>query len=238
MEETCRYEIPRTLQKDKAGLWSETPNSVVQKVSRIFAVSRIGSKTDDNDFSLYDHKNKWPLPKDPAPMPNANTLIGACEDIPRSRNVCTDRANYHQQLAMLGKTPMSNEEIELFPYPAQLLGGTVDNPLFLYELGQFSDSNETRRDQLVHDLENFIGLPAPFPERGNPSSGSSKRKKLEICEPEYDNLRRILLEAAQRSAWWIRHYLLKSNTVYVSNREHFLELLDTWNEDPCASGDY
>lgn len=185
-------------------------------------------------FSLYDHKNKYLLPKDPFPMPDANDLIGDCKEISRSRNVCTDRANYHQQLALLGKTPMMAEELELFPFPEKIGGGTVDNPLFLYELEQFSDTNSTRRDTLIRDLENFMGLSGQYDIPQNPSKAKSKSPKLDICDPKYDDLRGIILEAAQQSAWWIRHYLLKSKTVYVSNREHFLQLLETWNIDPCA----
>lgn len=165
-------------------------------------------------------------------MPNATTLIGSCRK--SSRGVCTDRANFHQQLDLLGKTKPTNEELALFTHSYQYEKESIPNPIFLYDVHQLGDSNTVRQAQFIKDLQNFVGLSTPLPEPPF-HEHVEVENSLEICNDEYKELRMVLVDAGRRASEWIRRYFLKSPSVYVSNRRHFLAQLDTWKTDPCAT---
>lgn len=164
-------------------------------------------------------------------MPNATTLIGSCRK--SSRGVCTDGANFHQQLVLLGKTEQTDEELALFTHNHHYKDGVIPNPIFLYDVHQLGDSNAERQAQFVKDLQNFVGLPTPLPEPPF-HAHTEAENPLEICNDEYKELRMALVDAGHRASEWIRRYFLTSPSVYVSNRGHFLAQLDTWKTDPCA----
>ena len=56
---------------------------------------------------------------------------------------------------------------------------------------------------------------------------------IDIFDEQYALIRSILLETGREAHRWIRDYLLKSDQVVVSSPDHFLELLDGWERDPC-----
>ena len=164
-------------------------------------------------------------------MPNATTLIGSCRKA--SQGVCTDRANFHEQLNLLGKTEQTDEELALISIKRTNEEGRIPNPIFLYDVHQLGDANTRRHAQFVKDVQNFVGLSKPLPkppthERIQPEN------PLPICNDEYKELRMVLVDAGQRAAEWIQRYFLPIPSVYVSNQQHFLAQLDTWKTDPCV----
>ena len=60
------------------------------------------------------------------------------------------------------------------------------------------------------------------------------RKKIDICDEEHEKIRRVLLQKAQRASVWIHGYFLKSPDVHISDRKFFVELLKSWQRDPCG----
>jgi hypothetical protein len=180
-------------------------------------------------------------------MPPPNQLIGSCSL--QAHGVCTNRAHFHLNLAQLGKTNgTSSIERELLtihsyknitkmakqkrgPFPYK-----VDNPVFVYDVHQLGDANQTRQLQFQQDLQSFLGLTHPFPDSANatdpPNVGTPA---MNICDNEFQPLRIVLLDASKRASLWIRHYFLQSPQVFVSNRDHFEENLEEWMYDPCVA---
>lgn len=72
---------------------------------------------------------------------------------------------------------------------------TVSQPLFLYEISQLSDKNESRASQLRDDLQDFLDLEQPIsqmiwfkPGRNHSSVPAQKtvnRLKIDICQSQY-----------------------------------------------------
>jgi hypothetical protein len=151
--------------------------------------------------------------------------------------VSTGEAKFHVNLDNLGKT-------ERTPAEQLLLGGgrhqhfpRAKNPVFLYELNQLHDSNATRTDRYLVDLQHYVGLQHPL------SPINDKREKhdelipgiIDICDVRYRLVRAELMKNAIAASRWVREYFLESPDVTVSSPEYFRSLLEGWMTDPCDS---
>ena len=158
--------------------------------------------------------------------------------MPGSQGVCAWRANFHDFLARLGKTPLSTDELKLLSLDLKPVTSKVGK-VFIYELTQLSD-NKFRKD-----LKDFLGLAKDIPPI--PQIDTSGRydhlpsvkqqttdKKIDICDSEHDAIRLVLMEKAKRISSWMREYFLKSEDVFVSNRPYFESMLKSWMRDPCG----
>ena len=171
-------------------------------------------------------------------MPPPSRLLGKCVSV--SQGVCTDRANFHRNLAMLAKTNHSEpaQLALLIGLDAKYQNGLseISNPVFLYDVGQLYDRNLERKAKFQSDLEDFVGLDTPLPSNyAEPSSSKSDAKftKLDICHSDFDEIRRELVSIASRASTWITEYFIHSKSVFVSSPEYFTEILQTWHHDPC-----
>lgn len=176
-------------------------------------------------------------------LPHPNTLIGGCY---RGRgNVCTNRGLFHVLLARLNKTSMTApEEVQLQQqYPRHFLQDhSLPNPLFLFATEQLSDTNTTRLDIFRQDVQHFVGFdeempPIPHTKPGIERSDDIQEKlnqyKIDICDSQYKQVREALMDIARPASIWIRNYFIESDSVVVSSKEHFREILETWMVDPC-----
>ena len=132
--------------------------------------------------------------------------------------------------------------------------------LFLLEIGQLSTKNRDEADQLVTDLEYFLETSR----HGNISASNCHEdlnslwlprlkehvKKhnlgegvkveevdlnvIDICHGRYDALRKELMTISIQASSWILRYLIKSPNVVISNRETFVTLIKSWEQDPCV----
>lgn len=173
-------------------------------------------------------------------MPPPQRLLGPC--VRESQGVCTDRANFHRNLAMLAKTNHSHpdEQALLVGMPAKYRQkmSPIPNPVFLYDVGQLYDSNPERKARFKADLEDFVGLDTPLPsDYAEPQSSKTDTKfaKLDICHSDFDEIRRELMAIASRSATWITQYFMQSESVVVSSPAYFTEILQSWYHDPCET---
>lgn len=121
--------------------------------------------------------------------------------------------------------------------------------LFLMEIGQFDNRvNQTMTDELVADLEDFLGLDRGDIPRFPPREGERPKinyeyppgredKKLDICLDRYKPLREALLENSQKASKWILEYLMdpsNRDVVMVSNIGTFARMVEGWKIDPCT----
>jgi hypothetical protein len=165
-------------------------------------------------------------------MPPADSLIGKCTKV--GMGVCTEGANFHLHLNLLGKTNQTTPEEKklLTPLPSQVPKlSPLHNPVFLYVISQLHEDDEARAFKYRRDLGNFLGLkhelsPIRYPK-------AIAKKYLDICEDRYRPLRRVLMDIAKPASEWIRTYFMQSPDVVVSSPEYVNELLLEWLEDPC-----
>jgi hypothetical protein len=153
---------------------------------------------------------------------------------------------FHVHLSRLGKT-FNNYSGELCEQ-AKLLGIPRDqltaprhpplgNKIFLYEIEQLKDTNETRRDKYRSDVSRFLGLTYDLePYLEDDPRASHYREKFapfDICQDEHRQLRLALLSVGQSASSWIRRYFLPHPDVFVSSPSFFEEILLLWMLDPC-----
>lgn len=156
------------------------------------------------------------------------------------KSVSTDLAQFELYLMQLGKTSLSNRELVRMASK----GLSVSRPLrdfrvFVYDVGQLDDGDETRAATFREDLRRFLGLThpiAPFT-RENSNRAAHYPEHMDICDARFDTLRDLLLAQAKETQRWIRErFVVESDDVIAGGRSHFLELISQWNRDPCASG--
>jgi hypothetical protein len=148
--------------------------------------------------------------------------------------VSTGEAKFHVNLDNLGKTKRTPDE-------QLLLGGgrhqdlpRSKNRVFLYELNQLHDSNATRANQYLVDLQNYLGISHQLPaiaEGKKETHGAPP--PLDICDEKYRLIRVELMKNSRDASQWIREYFLESPDVTVSSPEYFRSLVEEWMKDPC-----
>jgi hypothetical protein len=154
----------------------------------------------------------------------------------------TATGEFHRYLAALRKTPLSDpEELALLdPFWDRNWNLTTfptsSNPIFLCEMSQLSDKNDTRLHAFRKSLQNFLGLDTELPPilHVRPRGIATENfKNLDICEERYAPVRAELMNVARHASMWLRKYFMKSNDVYFSSEESLKEALLTWMVDPC-----
>jgi hypothetical protein len=170
----------------------------------------------------------------------------------RHFSVHWSRAEYHEHLANLGKTNVTSNPDELALFPTKSQGRwKKDNythpksphKVFLYETTQLGDKNETRLKGFRQDLQNYLGLTEELPPPIHYKPGrkvaprqqeSRNKKKIKICDKQYASKRQELVEIGTKAQEWILRYFIQSPDVYVSNRDHFIQVLESYARDPCV----
>lgn len=203
--------------------------------------------------SLYNFRIQNAEKKDS--MLHPNLLIGGC--LPGSQMTCTVKSNYAYSLIRLGKQhwngTRATTELErqiVSPGHGRRVGfdpqtdiSYLPNDLFLFDLTQLGDANQTRKDSFRSSVQSFLGLTQELPDvihftpglKWNETVQAEKdAQKIDICERQYIPLRRELMYLSRHNAEWMRTSFLDLPGVNVANREHFEEILDSHMNDPCG----
>ena len=170
---------------------------------------------------------------------------------------CTVKSNYAYSLIRLGKQhwngTRATTELErqiVSPGHGRRVGfdpqtdiSYLPNDLFLFDLTQLGDANQTRKDSFRSSVQSFLGLTQELPDvihftpglKWNETVQAEKdAQKIDICERQYIPLRRELMYLSRHNAEWMRTSFLDLPGVNVANREHFEEILDSHMNDPCG----
>jgi hypothetical protein len=203
--------------------------------------------------SLYNFRiQNHPLQYNISQFPRPHELIGACGG--HSFNTCTQKGEFGLFLRQLQKVPGLTEfEARMsraagHTYAPNYTVPLLPNPVFLVEVQQLSDADETRRAALRTDLQTFLNLSTPFRMtekvihstpgkdwRDASVQAEKDRYKINICDAEHVSVRQELLRMARTSSAWIRNFLLPAATgVRVSSPVYFDSLLRGWRDDPCG----
>jgi Sulfotransferase domain len=173
-------------------------------------------------------------------LPSTNKLIGNC--IADAANVCTEEIRYMDHLSALGKTDRSSpEELALLSpiKPKDIQGHKFENKVFMYEISQMHEEDETLASQYRLDLQNFLGLKEPIGPLNEPRESHEdspfKHLEIDICDEEHAAVHADLMDIAQKSSVWLRNYFLPLPEVHVSSPAHFIELIEGWMIDPCIA---
>lgn len=177
---------------------------------------------------LYDKKKQ-------ANIPPIETLVNGNEWM----GVSTRNARFEIPLMQLGKTNMTTRELEKLGLMAHAAVVPNKFKVFLYSLEQLKDKNATRTDNVRHSLESFLELEHPMKPLGHENLNrfvgeNAHKETIDICDDKYADLRIELITKGRETQLWLRYQFLKSPDVTVANRNHFLELLQEWESDPCV----
>lgn len=165
-------------------------------------------------------------------MPLPETLIGKLQR--GMVGVATDESKFHLHLDNLGKTNHTADELKLLSRgdDKKYILPRMNNPVFLYEVNQLRDTNETRSATFSMDLKSYLELENEF-QPLTTTEGPRYSKAITICEPHHIILRNELMKNSREASIWIRTYFLNSPDVTVSSPEYFDQLLLSWMVDPC-----
>jgi len=173
------------------------------------------------------------------------------DNIIGSFGVHFSRAEYQVYLAHLGKTDLATNVTEQALFPAAIIeawnhSGFFDpslNPVFVYDTAQLNDPNATRLEGFVQDLQSFLGLAQPLPPPLHEKPGKTHDlrfqqeidwKKINVCDERYERQRQKLINNGAKVQSWILNHFLSSPSVYVSNPDHFEQIVRGYRDDPCG----
>jgi len=167
-------------------------------------------------------------------MPPPSTLIGSSKV--GFQNVYTEIGQFEKHLMQLGKFILEEDDYAWLKENHKVVLPTK-NKVFLYLQEQFQDKNMTRFQKFLDNLLLFVGVgeakvtPEDFPHYNK----ISKEKPFNICDEEYKAVRDVLLTGGKATANWFQRNLENSRDIYVSDKEYFLSIVNTWGQDPCVS---
>jgi hypothetical protein len=147
--------------------------------------------------------------------------------------MCTSEFNIHHFLSRLKWTSMNTiEETSLLGHE-EMENKRLSNDMFLMDLEQMSDKDQVRRQGFERDLEAFMGLKHDAITIGNHSRQKRDTDLFDICDSAYQDLRQELVIIGANASKWISAYFVQSPHVTVANRDHFIEVIKKWGQDPC-----
>ena len=143
--------------------------------------------------------------------------------------------HFHHWLARLALTPSeSQEELALLGQHQLSQHKDWKGRLLLMQYEQLVDDNSTRRHAMERTYENFIKVtPHSYNSTSSPNLIDKKEHLFDICHTNHTKFRYDMIQDTEKAAAWIRDYLLKSGRVVIPNKDHFLNMLDTFSSDPC-----
>eukprot|EP00978_Attheya_sp_CCMP212_P012440 scaffold31070_cov46-Attheya_sp.AAC.3 len=173
-------------------------------------------------------------------MPNS-PYIGTPHDgsssrfLTKTHNVCTDRTKFHHALSRLGKTPMNTRAEEKMLDHKMSIHSLSDAKVFILDVEQLGDENATLANKVLWDIHSYLELEHDLPPIKPKESKHAEENKEEIniCDSKYKFVREILIEIGAEASNWIQNYFLQSPDVYVSSRDHFIDIINQWQYDPC-----
>jgi len=171
-------------------------------------------------------------------IPPLESLVGKKD----WKGVSTDMAPFDLYLKQLGKTNMTTDQLSEFVGRPHMAVRPNSFKIFLYSLDQMKDKDEKRTLGLRKDLQKFLDLKQPLPPFGHENlnnfvGNKGHKETVDICEPRYDDVRKLLVEQGRIMEQWIRKDFIMSPDVVVANEKHFADTVRTWGTDPCRKDD-
>lgn len=188
-------------------------------------------------------------------MPHPRDLIGRCAA--GMKGTCTEKTNFAFDLMRMGKTNEENGPRPTTELEEKLVGRfkamwynvtevqPIPNRVFFYDIAQLADRDEERQFKFRKEVSNFLGLETIVPPLIHVKPGKNitdkelqakkDRKKINICDNEYANVRAELMTIARLNSLWIRQVFLDLPGIITSSREFLEQILLGWMDDPCET---
>lgn len=189
-----------------------------------------------------------PYPNEAAMLENTtNTTLQKrviCTSECGDKLFCLARARFHIALARLGKTPLSDDELQWLA-PTDADGGEnvreiaarspVPNRVFLYEKNQLDGD-----PQFWNGLGKYLGV-SHIPNKVYKGSKGKRLSENEICDPFYDYFRAELMKTSYDLAMWLQRYFLplardpnRTDVIVANDNVDLIEKhVETYKLDPC-----
>ena len=142
----------------------------------------------------------------------------------------TKMGRFERGLVQLGKVDLSTLDLKIMSEDQRLIVPT-SSKVFLYLQEQLED--EESKQKMYADLRIFLGLKKPIEEDLTKDHKHDLKVILDICEPEYKELRHVFLKSGSVTAAWIRDKLVQGRDVVIGGKEDFLRITESWGVDPC-----
>ena len=142
----------------------------------------------------------------------------------------TNVVQFEKSIMQLGKVPLNVEELKLMSEDERPVVPTT-NKVLLYVEEQLMD-HETAAN-LFQDMKEFLGLEKPISVATADKRDHHSANQMDICEPEFTSLRKVLTDSGKKSYTWIRDNFAFSSDVVIAGKEDFLNLIKHWATDPC-----
>ncbi len=175
-------------------------------------------------------------------MPPPYTLIGGSDKALKGDGVFTGHAQYETYFMKFGKVNLNETEFsrmaETRHDPAKAFL-SIPNKIFLYTVEQFQDTNSTRANSFLGDLQSFMELEKTITMDEMPFANSNKhgngKSFIDICDDAFAEVREVLVENGKVTAdWFLTRLAEPIKDVTIGGKEHFFSLLETWKVDPCS----
>jgi len=171
-------------------------------------------------------------------IPNPRELLDGTK---HWKGVSTASARFDAYLKQLAKLPLDENERKTMLDETLWPKRISPNPykVFMYTTEQLQDKNETRQVQFQTDLQHHLGLDSPFRDFNKASKANAAhntqwyKEQIDICEPQYAQIRKKLVQQGRISSEWIINRFIQSDDVVVSDKDYFISTLRTWGNDPC-----
>lgn len=112
-----------------------------------------------------------------------------------------------------------------------------ESKIFLYDITQLQDKNISRSNAFRKDMQIFFGLKnkiKEFPTKNSHAQFNiASNLQIDICDEKHDGAYNLLIKNANMTARWIIDKFILSEDVHVGNRDHFIELVESWVKNPC-----
>jgi len=161
-------------------------------------------------------------------------------------DVTVARSEFYASLYKLGKTQLGAAERDLLNISQSWKVKGARNDVFLY------DSTQGKNEYFYEELARFVGIHRwalpPLTNtthktgygRNGAKWGEKQLKKgiIDICLPEYDFARKLLLPVSHRLGEWLVKYVipaaLERDDLTIPNVTDFAEIVKTtYGKDPC-----
>lgn len=177
---------------------------------------------------------------------------GCLHGCPNGQLFCVGRAEFHVSFAELGKTALTQEERALLA-PDRFYGGEalvsldVQNPIFIYEQTQLKENDVwdemaqfLRLPEIQHDKLHLSRGGVSLSGKQKAIIGDVEKSRINICDAEYDDLRKIIMPVAHNvSVWFSEHFIpvardVSREDVTVAGVDKFFKLVQDYTNDPCG----
>ena len=149
-------------------------------------------------------------------------------------------ARFDTFLMQFAKVPLTDSELNRMMNSGNMFPKRISpNPfqIFIYTAEQMQHGNTS---QFGSDLQHFLGLESPLPDlKSEPPKNTGSEhgtfpETINICDAQFEGIRKELLLYGKKSSKWISEKFIGSKDVTVSDKKFFIKTLKSWGDDPCA----